>query len=480
MKRTSLALALAMAPLLVVSRRAEAFRQVPASRAPQAVVLPAVRSVTFLGSATKPTATTERGGSATGGQEVVLRVELAAPAPCVELCGATTVNGLRSGRMPVLLSGNNAAQFNLQRMFVPTGQTVGEVRFVTTPVLQSTNVMISARSEGSAPQQANLVVLPPAMTSFVIDKPNVVGGEVVHATVTFSGPPASAGAVKAVIQTTNSKVLKVPVSVVLEPGKTVAAFDIVPQGLDQEQSAQVVATLQDKILPVSVTVRVAVLKSIERFRPCCDSPFVISLDGRPPPQGGVIQLTSANPARMIVPPTATIPPDSTSVLVHGQGIPGNGGDHVRITVSYRGGSKLWSLYSWPLIKPDLVIAGVALTDRFGNAIAAPQDGQPFKMCATVRPQREGADSPNVSVPPSVLRASYRAPTGTGTSTGRDVDIAINFVTNLTPITSCLELPGLAPGGYYDVKLTADFRNEVDEDREGNNTRELKIIRPGTE
>lgn len=73
------------------------------------------------------------------------------------------------------------------------------------------------------------------------------------------------------------------------------------------------------------------------------------------------------------------------------------------------------------------------------------------------------------------RVSYTSPTGTGTSTGRDIDMTITFGSLIT-ITSCVDLPGLAPGGYHDVKLTADFRNEVDEERESNNTSGLKITR----
>lgn len=421
--------------------------------------------------------------NATGGQEAVLRVELTGPAPCVERCDGTTVDGQRSGYMPVLVSGNNPAQFNVQRVLVTTGLTVGEVKFVTIPVTTATPVQISAWSEGSAPQQASLTVLPPVMMSFAIDRTNVVAGEVVRGTVTFSGPPAASSAVKFGVQTTNSQVLKVPVSVALGANQTVAAFDISALGVDQDQSAQLVVTYLDKNLPAAVAVRAAALNAIDNVYPCCDNPFKISLNGQPPPQGAVIQLTSANPARMIVPPTVTIPADQRSITLTGQSIPGNSATDVSITASYRGVSKKYSLYSRAIVKPDLVLA-IAFADRFGNAIAAPADGQAFKMCTTVRWNREGEMAPNVPVPPSVLRMSYRTPTGTGTSTGRDIDVAINFVLDVNqqaaPITSCVELPGLAPGGYYDVEVTADFRNEVDEDRESNNTRTLKITRPSGE
>ena len=155
-----------------------------------------------------------------------------------------------------------------------------------------------------------------------------------------------------------------------------------------------------------------------------------------------------------------------------------------ITASYLGASKRHSLLSRKIVQPDLNVADVVLTDRFGNAITVPQDAQPFKVCATVRWNRPGEFAPNVPVPTSVLRMSYRPPPGTGTSTGRDIDVPINFVRDINqqaaPITSCVELPGLAPGAHSDLTVTADVRKEVDEDREGNNTREIKVTRPPTE
>lgn len=455
----------------------------PGSRTPTSTDLPVVRSVSFVSGG--QAMLVMKGGSewqTTGGQEAVLRVELTAPAPCVEHCGGAALNGQRSGFMPVLVSGNNAAQFKVQRVLVPTDQTTGEVKFLTVPVAASTPVTISAWREGSPPRQATLSVLPPVMTSFVIDRTEVMAGEAVHATVTFTGPPASANAVKFSVQTTNSQVLKVPATVLLQMDKTVAAFDITAVAVEQDNSAQIVATYLDKILPASVSVRAAVLQDIDRVFPCCANPFRITLNGRPPPQGAVIQLTSGNPARMTVPPTVTIPPDASSIQVSAEQIPGNSDTHVTITASYRGVSKRHSVHSWAIIKPDLVVSAVALTDRFGNAIGAPQDAQPFKLCATVSRQREGRDAPNVPVPPSVLRVSYRSPTGTGTSTGRDLDFPITFgsPTEAAVNNPCLELPGLAPGGYYDVTLTADYRKEVDEDRESNNDRALKITRPPQE
>lgn len=445
--------------------------------------LPAVKSVSLVGGRMGMMPSKE-GLAATGGQEVVLRVELTGPAPCLERCGSTALNGKRSGYFPVMVSGDNAEQFTVQRVLVPTDETIGDARFLTVPVTSSTSVNISAWREGSAPQRATLTILPPVMTSFVVEPTDVRSGKPVHATVTFSGPPRSSGAVKFTMQTTDSRVLQVPATVTLDTGKTVVTFDITTLGVEQDRSAQVVAIQGDKVLPASVFVRAAVLVDVGRAAPCCNNPFRISLNGRPPAQGAVIQLTSANPARISVPPTVTIMPDDTSITVTGQSTPGPSGADVTITASYKGVSKRHTVYSWPIVKPDLNFADVTLVDRFGNAITAPPDGQPVKLCASVRWNRPGEFAPNIPVPPSVLRISYQSPTGTGTSTGRDVDFPLNFVRDVNgqaaPISGCVDLPGLAPAAHYDVKITADFREEVDEDREGNNTRTMKITRPPTE
>lgn len=149
--------------------------------------------------------------------------------------------------------------------------------------------------------------------------------------------------------------------------------------------------------------------------------------------------------------------------------------------SYNGVSKNWSVLSRKIVKPDLVLRNIVFSDGFGNAITAAADGQPIKMCATVHAQREGEMNPNLEAPPSVLRINHQTPTGTGTSSGRTIDLPIVFTRDVNrmypPITQCISLPGLTQGTQTDITLVADFRGEVDESREGNNTETVKISRP---
>jgi hypothetical protein len=455
-------------------------RQQPV-RAQTPAALPAVKSLSFEGKLGQTLIKGVGTGTGTGGQEVVLRVELTAPAPCVERCGGKTVDGAPSGYMPVSLSTTDPAQFSPQRMFVSTGQTHGEINFMTVPVASPTQVTITAWSEGTPPRQANLTIQPPVLTSFSIDQANVVSGQAVKGTANFSGPPASANAVRFQVQTTNGQAVKVPATVALEVGKTAAEFAIQTLGVTQDRNAHVVAIYLDKTLPAALTVRAAVLTKFENDRPCCSNPILIELNGTPPPQGAVIQLTSANPNRLVVPPTVTIPPSERSITLSAQSIPGNDNESVRVTASYNGVTKRHSVYSPKIVKPDLVIRDIAFSDGFGNAITAAADGQPIKMCATVRAQREGEMNPNLDAPPSVLRITYRTPTGTGTSSGRTVDLPVVFTRDINlqypPITHCISLPGLTEGTQTDITLIADVRDEVDESREGNNTEKVKISRP---
>ena len=450
----------------------------PPVRGPSAATIPAVKSVTIVGGKTPGlVAGDARAAAATGGQEVVLRVELTGPAPCVEHCGSVAINGKLGGYLPVLVSTTNAVQVPVQRLLVSTGELTGEVKFVTTPVTASTAVSISVRTEGTAPQQTVLAIQPPVLTGFVVDKTNVVSGDTIHATATFSGPPASASAVKLVVQTTSSRALRIPSLVALESGKTVLSFAIRANGLDQDETAQVVATYLDKNLPASIAVRAASLIGV------ADQSYRVTLDGIAPPKGAVVQLTSANPARVIVAPTVTVPADARDTHLEAQSIYGNSELYVRISMSYRGVTKHYSYLSRAMVKPDMWITDLTLTDRFGNTIQAPADGQPFRLCVRIPNWREGgADAPNMPAPPSTLRFSYRTPTDLGTSTGRDIDVAIGaFVAGTgTSVRQCVELPGLVPAGHHDVVITVDVNNQVDEDREGNNKKELKITRPSGE
>jgi hypothetical protein len=382
----------------------------------------------------------------------------------------------------VQLSINNPALAKVPgAVLVPTDQTYQDFAFLTAPVATPTQAALSAAVQNSPPQSATFTIVPPVLINFALDQGNVMGGTTVIGRVYFSGPPASAGAVRAQLSTTNSAAVKIPSSVALELGKTAVDFQVPTLGVDQDRDVHVVAQQGDKTLAAPLTVRAAALTEVANAYPCCDNPFRITLNGAPPPGGAVVQLVSENPARITVPATVTIPADKTSLDVTAQSTPGNSDTRVKITASYKGVSKTWSVLSREIIKPDLVVKEFALFDQYSNPIAQPQDSQPFKMCVSVWAGSETGLPPNVPVPTSALRVSYSGPAGKGTSTGRTYDTNVSFPGDLAYIANrkkvvCSELPGLQPGGHYDVTFTADYHHQVDEKSENNNTEKYKITR----
>jgi hypothetical protein len=378
--------------------------------------------------------------------------------------------------MPVALSSSNPGLANLQMMSIPTGQVYGELRFVPAPVNMSTSLVISAWTQGSAPQSAGLTILPPILTQFVLDQSNVLGGTVVKGALSFSGPPASAGAIKVQISTTNSAAVQIPATVALEPNKTVAIFDIPTLGVEQDKTVHVVATLQDRILPAPITIRAAALKGLTGISQLCGNPgqanFGAALTGPAGPQGAAISVSSSDPALLAFPPTLLIPAQQSTATVS---IPlKHLSNAVTVTASY-GGNSDKTTYS-AHAKPDLFIKSVSFYDRYGNAISRAPDSEPFKMRVAVW---IGSDDDHFIChwpPPSSLHVSYSSPTGSGTSTGRSFEVTVGSIGG----TLDIDLPGLQPGSYHEITLTADYRKQVDERSESNNTEKVKINGPAAQ
>src|ERR1700693_1253489 len=123
---------------------------VPTTKVQPPPPLPVVKAVGFGISGPKSIA-----GRIVGGQEAVGWVELSAPAPCVDMCGGTYVNGQRAGGMIVQISSSNPAVAKVQpvtgKILVPVGQTRQTFTVITSGVSAPTSVTISAWREGSAP-----------------------------------------------------------------------------------------------------------------------------------------------------------------------------------------------------------------------------------------------------------------------------------------------------------------------------------------
>jgi hypothetical protein len=443
-------------------------RQQPAPSQPP-VTLPIVKSIYFIGP--RQTVNRQIPVTVTGGQEIRGRIELSGPAPCVWNCGKQTLTGQRSGGLPVQLSVNNPALANVPSVVVvPTDQTYQEFAFLTAPVTAPAQVTAVAAVQNSPPQStASFTILPPVLTQFVLDQSNVLGGTLVKGALHFTGPPASPSAVKVQISTTHTAAVQIPATVALEPNKTVALFDISTLGVDQDRNVHIVATLQDRILPAPLTIRAAALKGIASLGFHCGNPgrtgVRVRLTGGAGPGGATVSVSSSNPALLAVPPNFTVPAQQSAgdiTMPVTQFL-----SAVTVTVSYQGKSDKTTINA--TAKPDLFVKSVSFFDSYGNAITQAQNSQPFKMRVTVSIGEDTCLRP----PPTTLYVSYSSPTGSGTSTGRSFEVPVGSLGG--PID--IDLPGLQPGSYHDITLITDYRKQVDERNEGNNTKNVKINGP---
>jgi hypothetical protein len=443
-------------------------RQQPTAPTQPPVQLPVVKNIHFLG--VKLAGHQQAPVSVTGGQEVRGRIELSGPAPCVWNCGKQTLTGQKSGGLLVQLSVNNPALAKVPpTILVPTDQTYQDFALLTAPVATAIQVTAGAAVQGSAAQYASFTIIPPMLTQFVLDQSNVLGGTLVKGALHFTGPPASASAVKVQISTTHTAAVQIPATVALELNKTVAVFDIQTLGVEQDRNVHVVATLQDKILPAPITIRAAALKAFGWTGVLCGYPaqtgVKATLTGAAGPQGATLSLSSSNPALLPIPATLVIPAqqsEGTVTIPVTQLL-----SSVTVTATYQGKSDKTTFDASP--KPDLFVKSVSFLDAYGNTITQAQNSQPFKMRVMVSIGEDTCLRP----PPTTMQVSYSSPTGSGTSTGRSFEVPVGSTGGSIDI----DLPGLQPGSHHEITLITDYRKQVDERSESNNTEKVKINGP---
>jgi hypothetical protein len=451
--------------------------------------LPVVKAVGFGGTARM---IARGGGGTVGGQEADGWVELSAPAPCVDMCGGTYVNGQRAGGMIVQISSSNPAVAKVQpvtgRIMVPVGQTRTTFTVLTSGVATSTRVTISAWREGSAPQTTVLNVVPPSLMNVTIDQSTVISGGSAHGTVTFNGVPGPGG-IKATL-TSNSAAVQVPASASLDENKTAATFEIKTSGVATITSVTITAAYGDRKPTAALTVTPAILTKYDNNG--------LQLNGAAPAGGAVINLSSADPTHESVPPTVTIPAGGSKVGVSVVKHEDYSAHNVTISATYKGVTEKYADYVSAKIKPDLAIKEVTLRDRFGNAVTHPQDAQPYKMCAAIEMLGVNKFGDYQYPLSTILHVSYLSPTGTGTSAGHEFDFPVTFPISVDQVNggymfygahqnsdgsiwwfdpTCIDMPGLPQSGSYtDVTLIVDPNNKNDESNTGNNTHKLRITR----
>jgi hypothetical protein len=144
---------------------------------------------------------------------------------------------------------------------------------------------------------------------------------------------------------------------------------------------------------------------------------------------------------------------------------------VTVTGTYQGKSDKATFDA--IAKPDLFVRSVTFIDSYGNTITRAQNSQPFKMRVAVSTGSDNNHFVCAFPPPTSLHVSYSSPTGSGASTGRSFEVPVGSNGG----TIDIDLPGLQPGSYHEITLITDYRKQVDERSESNNTEKVKINGP---
>ena len=471
-----------MMPLLLSAAIAGAQPQI-SPKVKEALPLPTVKALGFGFGQTSPLG--GRGATVVGGQEATGWIELSGPAGCNINCGKVYTNGQPAGGMNVSLSSSNGTLAKVASIvFFHVGETRQTFTVLTSGVSAPTNVTISAWREGSPAQTATLQIVPPSLMGMSLDQSTLMSGASAHGTLTFNGTPASAGSIIVKLTSTNPAVTPVPNSVSLQPGNTVAAFDVKTTGVTADTSATITASQGDVKKTANVTVQPAKLIKFDGS--------VVQLNGAAPPSGAVVTLKSEDPDHVSVPPSVTIAGGSDKAGVQATEHRDYSNHSVKVSATYDGVTNNHTYSVLEYIKADLYFREVVVKDRFGNTVGEPKDSQPFKLCFTYgltdvdlfRTLRPTA---------TALHVSYSAPTGTGTSVGREFDLPVTFSATYPagwrykdsdekhwwyePVT-CIDMPGLPqPGSYTDVTLVINpNHNNPDEKGYGNNTKKQRVTR----
>jgi hypothetical protein len=237
----------------------------------------------------------------TGGTSTVGTVTLSGPAP--------------AGGIAVTLSSSNTAAATVpSSITVAAGQTSATFQVTTTPIAQTTQVVITATQAGvSRPQ--TLTVETPLPTGVGLNPATVTGGSNSTATVTLSGP-APAGGLAVTLSSSNTAAATVPSSTTVAAGQTSATFQVgttpVPQTTQVVISAARAGVSQPQTLTVETPLPTGVGLNPATVTGGLNSTATVTLSG-PAPAGGIaVTLSSDRTAVATVPPAVTVAAGQTS------------------------------------------------------------------------------------------------------------------------------------------------------------------------
>ena len=182
-------------------------------------------------------------------------------------------------------------------VLITTGNLSREFTFLTKPVAQIQNVVLTAHvnSDSSASNSiAHLSILPTPFTSFTISPATLVGGNYAVGTVLLGGP-APANGLSVTLTSSKTDAVILPSNVTVPPGSTSVSFDIATSGVTSAAKVSITAKIGTTSKPANLTVVPSTLSSLT-INPSSvvggtNATGTVTLTGAAPKGGSKISLT---------------------------------------------------------------------------------------------------------------------------------------------------------------------------------------------
>lgn len=320
--------------------------------------------------------------------------------------GTVTISGpAPAGGVDVALGSSNPAVASVPTtVHVSDGNVNADFPITTATVATQTVVTLSA-SLNSTLATATITVNPNGLTNLTLNPVSVIGGNPSVGTVT-TATPAPVGGTTVLLTSSNTAVAQVPSSVKILQGQTSVNFNITTTPTANDATSDIRATLGAGMVQQTLTVTAPMITTFTAAPTTIvggnTSQGTITLNGRAPSGGAVINLASSDSNIASVPATTTVLAGATSVnfTITGKQVPLDSG--ATITASYHGinrvvdilviSQKIASL----TLTPNPVVGGNTVQGRV--TLAGPAVGSTIVQLSSTNPTA-------ASLPASVTIAS---------------------------------------------------------------------------
>ena len=357
----------------------------------------------------------------TGGNPTTGIVTIAAPAPA-------------GGVFVPLVSSHPAYAAVPAGVTVPAGATSATFPITTSPVPFSFDVTIEAVSTQNASRKLALKSPGPRLASFTLSSSTAKGGDLVTATVTFSGPippspfPATGDAL--VTLSSTGTALGISQLIIVPIGQTSATFNILVRNVSATTTVDVIARYDDVEArrPLTITGSAATVSSLT-----LNATTVKGGQGgvghvtlsAPAPAGHVlVNLSTSHPAALNVPRDVTVSAGGTTGLFAWTANSVDAVTNASITASFGASSASANVTVNPsapttnywvtslAVDPTTVASGASATATVGINAPAPSGGATVQL-SSISPAVVPA---TVIVPEGATSASFTVTTTSVTST----------------------------------------------------------------